>query len=166
MNDVNAKVKANNNLKQAKSKADEETRSEQPAPEFPGLAIPFAFRGLAEASMVRAKENSEKISAVSVEMTGVLRESYLTTSRGAADYGTKVVEIASANARSAFDFVGDLMTTKSMSEIVQLSTAQARKNIDAAYAQNTELWELAQKIAIDSAEPIKQGVSKALQKVT
>jgi hypothetical protein len=58
------------------------------------------------------------------------------------------------------------MGTKSLSEIMELSAVQARKNVDVASAQNKELWDLAQKVAIETAEPIKKSVSRVLQKVT
>jgi hypothetical protein len=85
--------------------------------------------------------------------------------QGAADYGIKVIEISSVNTTSAFDFFTDLLSTKSLSEIMTLSAVQARKNFDVASAQNKELWDLAQKAAIETAEPIKKSVAKALQNV-
>jgi phasin len=133
--------------------------------ELPTMAIPFAFRGLAEQGAVRMKENSERMKAVSEEMTGALRESYLTSAKGAADYGLRVSEIVSANASAAFSFVGDLMTIKSVPEAVQLASTQARKNLETASAQNAELWELARRVATETAEPIKHGVDRILQKI-
>jgi phasin len=98
-------------------------------------------------------------------MAGALRETYSTNAKGAADYGIKVIEISSVNTTSAFDFFTDLLSTKSLSEIMTLSAVQARKNFDVASAQNKELWDLAQKAAIETAEPIKKSVAKALQNV-
>lgn len=126
------------------------------------MALPFVFHGFAEQGVRRVKESSEKMQAVSEEMTGALRESYLTTAKGAADYGLKVVQIANANANSALDFVSDLMTTRSMPEMLNLSTAMARKNLETASAQNLELWEIARRVATETAEPIKQRVGKVL----
>jgi hypothetical protein len=54
---------------------------------------------------------------------------------------------------------------KSPSEFVALSTAQMRKQFDIAFAQNKELFALAQQVATEAAEPIKTGVSKAFNKV-
>ena len=45
------------------------------------------------------------------------------------------------------------------------ATAHARKQFDALNAQTKELTALAQKLATDTAEPIKQGVSTAFKKV-
>ena len=57
------------------------------------------------------------------------------------------------------------MTVKSLSEAVELSTAHARKQFDTLTAQSKDLAALAQKVATDTAEPVKEGVSKAFKKV-
>jgi phasin len=163
VNDVSANVEASNNPKSVKPEINEKQTAEMSLFEWPRMAIPFVLRGLAEQGARRVKESSEKMKAVSEEMTGALSESYLSTAKGTADYGVKVIQIANANAASALDFVGDLMTTKSMSELVQLSSAQTRKNLEAASAQNAELLALVQRVATETAEPIKQ-VSRVLNK--
>jgi hypothetical protein len=60
----------------------------------------------------------------------------------------------------------NLMGTKSLSEIVKLSATQSRENFDVASAQNKDLWDLVQKVATETAEPIKKSVTRALQKVS
>ena len=57
------------------------------------------------------------------------------------------------------------VTSKSPSEVIELSTAHARQQFDTVSAQNKELLALAQKVAIETAEPIKQSVTKAFNKV-
>ena len=99
-------------------------------------------------------------------MADILSETYSTNARVAADYGIKVMEISGANTNSAFDFLSKLMDTKSLSEIVQLSAAQTRKNFEVTSAQNKELWQLARKVATETAEPIKKGFTKVLQKAS
>jgi phasin len=103
--------------------------------------------------------------AASAEMVDAFRETYSTNAKASADYGVKVIEISSVNTKSAFDFLTSLIGTKSMSEIIKLSAGQARKNFDVASAQNMELWGLAQKVATETAEPIKKSVTRVLQKV-
>jgi phasin family protein len=58
------------------------------------------------------------------------------------------------------------MGTKSLSEIVQLSATHSRRNFEATSAQNRELWELAQKVATETAEPIRKGFAGVLQKAS
>ncbi|MBR1225741.1 phasin [Bradyrhizobium sp. AUGA SZCCT0176] len=128
--------------------------------------MPGIFRGIAEQGMVRTKDNYEKLQAASGEIADILSETYSTNAKTSADYGIKVIEIAGANTNSAFDFLAKLMDTKSLSEIMQLSAAQTRKNFEATSAQNKELWQLAQKVATETAEPIKKGLTKVLQKAS
>ena len=54
---------------------------------------------------------------------------------------------------------------KSPSELVELATAHSRTQFETLSAQGKELAGLAQKVATDTAEPIKSGVSKAMKKV-
>jgi phasin family protein len=76
------------------------------------------------------------------------------------------MEISGANTNSAFDFLTKLMDTKSLSEIIQLSATQSRKNFEVMSAQNRELWELARKVASETAEPINKGFTRILQKAS
>jgi len=132
--------------------------------EMPLFAMPGIFNGIAEQSVVRAKESCEKMKATSGEIADILREAYSTNAKAAADYGAKVIQISGANTTSAFDFLTHLMGTKSLAEIIQLSATQSRKSFEVTSAQNKELWELAQKVATETAEPIKKSFTRVLQK--
>jgi phasin len=166
VNDVDMKVEVNTNPPNANVRASEKRGFDMPLFELPKMAMPGVFRGIAENSVVRVKENCEKMKAASGEMADVLRETYSSNAKGTADYGVKIIEISSVYTTSAFDFLTKLMGTKSLSEIMTLSAAQAHKNFDVASAQNKELWDLAQKAAIETAEPIKKSVARILQNVT
>jgi phasin len=133
--------------------------------EIPAFEVPAAFREFAEKGVSQAKANWEKVKAATEETTDLIEDSYTTASKGAADYGIKMIEIGRANTNAAFDFAGQLVTVKSLSEAVELSTAFARKQFDAMSAQSKELTALAQKVATEAVEPIKEGVSSAFKKV-
>ena len=134
--------------------------------ELPFFASPGILNGVTEQSMARAKENYEKLKTASGAITDVLRESYSTNAKGTAEYAAKVIEFSGANTSSAFDFLSHLMGTKSPSEILQLSTTHGRKSFEATAAQSRELWELARKVATETAEPIKKGFASVLQKAS
>ncbi len=95
----------------------------------------------------------------------MLEDTYTTAAKGAADYNLKVIEAARANTNAAFDYARELLDVKSFSEIIELSTAHARKQFDAVSEQTKELAALAQKVATETAEPLKSGVTKAFRKV-
>lgn len=132
--------------------------------EMPLFAVPGVFRGIAGQNVARAKENCEKMKAASEEIADILREACSTNAKSAADCAAKVIEISNANTSSAFDFLTHLMGTKSLSEAIRLSAAQGRKNFELTSAQNKELWELARKVATETAEPIKKSFASVLQK--
>ena len=138
---------------------------EMPNFEMPKMEIPAAFREFAEKSVSQAKENYEKMKSAAEEATDVLEDTYATASKGASDYGLKLIEATRINTNACFDFATQLMAVKSLSEMVELSTAHTRKQFEALTAQTKDLAALAQKVATETAEPIKGSVSKVFAKV-
>jgi phasin len=136
-----------------------------PSFDLPKMEIPAAFREIAEKSVSQAKDNWEKMKVATEEATDLLENSYSNAAKGAADYGLKLIETARVNTNSAFDFAGVLLTAKSLSEVVELSTSHARKQFETLTAQSKELTTLAQKVAAETAEPLKAGVTSAFRKV-
>jgi phasin len=133
--------------------------------DVPKMEIPAAFREIAEKSVSQAKETYERMKTAAEEATDVIEDTYATASKGASEYGLKLIEASRENANAAFDYASELVTAKSVSEVIELSTAHLRKQFDAYSTQAKELAALAQKIATESAEPIKEGVTKAFKKV-
>jgi phasin len=138
---------------------------ELPKFEMPKVEMPAAFREFAERGVAQCKDTYEKMKAAAEEATDVLETTYSTASKGASDYGLKVIEAARVNTNAAFDFAGELIMAKTFSEVVELSSAHARKQFEAFTKQGKELGALAQKVATETAEPIKSGMNKAFSKV-
>ncbi|MGY3606043.1 MULTISPECIES: phasin [unclassified Bradyrhizobium] len=131
--------------------------------DMPLFAIPGVYQNIAEQSMLRAKENCEKMKAASGEIADILKEACSTNAKGAADYVAKLIEISGANTSSALEFLTHLMGTKSLPEIIQLSATHGRKNFEVTSAQNKELWELTQEVAKETAEPIRKSLARVLR---
>ena len=140
-------------------------RFEIPKFEMPKMEVPAAFREFAEKSVSQCKDNWEKMKAATEEATGVIEDSYATASKGCSDYGLKVIEAARANTNAAFDYARELLDVKSFSEVIEISTAHARKQFETVSEQTKELAALAQKVATETVEPFKSGVTKAFRKV-
>ena len=138
---------------------------EMPKFEIPKVEMPAAFREFAERGVAQCKDTYEKMKAAAEEATDVLETTYSTATKGASDYGLKVIEAARMNTNAAFDFAGELITAKSLSEVIELSSAHARKQFETFTEQGKELGALAQKVATETAEPIKSGMNKAFSKV-
>ena len=140
-------------------------RFDLPKFEMPKMEVPAAFREFAEKGVTQAKDNWEKMKAATEEATDLIETSYATASKGATDYGLKLIEVARANMNSALDYATELLAVKSPSEAVELSTGHMRKQFDTLTEQTKELSALAQKVATESAEPIKEGMNSAFKKV-
>ena len=140
-------------------------RFDLPKFEMPKLEVPAAFREFAEKGVTQAKDNWEKMKAATEEATDLIEDSYATASKGAAEYGLKMIEAARANTNATFDFASQLLTVKSLSEAVELSTAHMRKQFDALSGQTKEFNALAQKIATETCEPLKESVTGAFKKI-
>jgi phasin len=138
---------------------------EMPKFDMPKMEVPAAFRDMAEKSISQAKDTYEKMKAAAEEATDVLEDTYATTTKGMSDYGLKMIEVARANTNAAFDYASELFTVKSLAEVVEISTAHARKQFEASTAQTKELAALAQKVFTESCEPMKEGVNKAFKKI-
>ena len=138
---------------------------EMPKFDMPKVEMPAAFREMAERGVAQAKDTYEKMKAAAEEATDVLETTYSTATKGASDYGLKVIEAARANTNAAFDFAGEIMAAKTLSEVVELTNAHARKQFESLSQQTKELGALAQKVATETAEPIKSGMNKAMSKV-
>ena len=136
---------------------------EIPKFDVPNMEVPPAFREFAEKGIAQAKEGYEKLKANAEKTTETLEETYAIASKGYADYGLKLIETARANSNAAFDLMGELMGAKSYSQVLEVSTAFMRNRFDALTAQAKELTAQAQKVATESAEPMKETFAKINQ---
>jgi phasin len=137
---------------------------EMPTFEMPKMEVPAAFREIAEKGIAQARENYEKMKAVAEEATDVLEDTYATASKGASGFGLKLIEHARANSDATFDLMTELMTAKSYAEFVELSSGYMRKQFDTLTAQAKDLAETAQKVATETAEPMKDSFTSVLKK--
>jgi phasin len=159
VNDADVKVETNADPMNETANGNAKLRFDVPFFNIRGL-----FGGFVEQGASRAKENVEKMKAASEEISDGLREACSTNAKGAGDYSAKVIEISNINAKIALEFLSLLADTKSLVDALNLSTTQGRRTFEAAIAQNQELWALAQKLAIETAAPIKQSVDRVMRK--
>ncbi|HVV79426.1 MAG TPA: phasin [Pseudolabrys sp.] len=147
-----------------KTKAKETPKFEAPKFDIPTFEVPAVFREFAEKGLAQAKENYEKVKTLAEDTTDAIEDSYTNASKGASEYGLKLIANARANTNSAFDLLGSLMSAKSYAEVVELSTGYARQQFETLAAQAKELNAVAQKAGTETFEPIKEGFSAAVKK--
>ena len=78
------------------------------------------------------------------------------------DYNLKMIDMAQANTEGVFEFARQLATAKAPSDLVELWTSHARKQLEMLNEQIKELTAIGQKMASESAEPIARSVGDAL----
>ncbi|MCK0196427.1 phasin [Ancylobacter sp. 6x-1] len=135
-------------------------------PKFDGapFEVPAVMREMAEKSVQSAREAYEKMKSSAEETTDLIEDTYATATRGVAEYNTVALESLRTNVNAAFDYFGALLATRNVSEAVELSTSHLRKQFDVLSAQAKELSTIAQKVATETAEPLKASVEKTIKK--
>lgn len=137
--------------------------AQAPKYDLPTLEVPEAVREFAEKGVQQAKDAYDRIKTAAEDATNILEDTYATASKGAAEFNLKALDALRSNINAQFDYVQQLMTVKTLSEAVELSAGHVRKQFDAITAQNKELSALVTKVAADSTEPVKAGVSKTFR---
>ena len=146
-------------------KAGTTPKFELPKFDMPKIEMPEAFRDMAEKGVQQAKDAYARIKTAAEEATDLAEDTYATATKGAAEYNLKALEALRVNMNAAFDYTREFLGAKTPTEAVELSASYTRKQFEALAAQTKDLSALAQKVATETAEPIKSGVSKAMKKV-
>jgi phasin len=107
---------------------------------------------------------NDTMTASTVQATDLIKSSYSTVAKGSQDYNNKIIEFARTNTNAAFDFLQQLSGVKSPSEFMELSTAHAQKQFEVLSTQTKELAAFAQKVTLATTEPLKAGITKAINK--
>src|ERR1700686_949104 len=135
-----------------------------PTDPFSASVIPFEvpeqMRALAEKGVSQARDSYAKFKDVAETHNGTIEAVFASASKGASEYSAKLMEIMKANSTANLEFAQELIGVKSPSEALELWTAHAKKQFETFTAYSKELAELSQKVAAETAEPIKASASK------
>ncbi|MCL2714352.1 MAG: phasin [Alphaproteobacteria bacterium] len=122
--------------------------------------VPEQLRNFAEKSVSQVRENYAKFRDAAESQNGAIEAVFNSASKGASDYAGKLMEFWKANTSSKLDFTQELLSIKSPSEALEMWTNFSRKQAETFSAQAKELTEIAQRVASETAEPIKASASK------
>jgi phasin len=122
--------------------------------------VPEQMRAFAEKGVSQARDNYAKFKDAAETHNVTIEAVFTTAAKGASEYSTKLMEFMKANTTAGLDFAQQLLSIKSPAEAMELWTSHARKQAQVLAAQAKELSELTQKIAAETAEPIKASASK------
>ena len=122
--------------------------------------VPEQVRAFAERGVSQAREGYAKFKDAAEANNGTIEAVFSTVNKGASAYSAKVMEFVKANTTASLDFAQDLFGVRSPAEALELWTSHTRKQLETFTTQAKELAELGQKIATDTAEPIKANAAK------
>jgi phasin len=121
------------------------------------------MRSMIEKGIVETRGAYTKARSAADETNSALEASFVTAKTGAVEINAKVLEALRASADANFDFVKSILGVKSIAAYVTLHSEFARKQIETLTGQTKEIAALAQKVATESAEPIKTQVAKTFK---
>jgi len=147
------------------SAANEAARTMFPHMDMPRVEIPAAYRDLAEKGIAQAKQNYERAKVVTEQASDVFETTVNVATKNMSEYGLRVMDAMRATTNANFDFARSLLSVKSPSEAVELSTSHARKQFEALTTQSKDLAALAQKLSTETVQPMRAGMDKALRAV-
>jgi phasin len=121
------------------------------------------MRSMIEKGIVETRGAYTKARSAADETNSALEASFVTAKTGAVEINAKVLKALRASADANFDFVKSILGVKSIADYVTLHSEFARKQIETLTGQTKDIAALAQKIATESAEPIKTRVAKTFK---
>ena len=135
-----------------------------PTDPFSASIIPFEVpeqvRAFAEKGVSQAREGYAKFKDAAEAHNGTIEAVFSSANKGASTYSAKVMEFVKTNTTTSLDFAQELFGVKSPSDAFALWTNHSRKQLETFQSQAKELAELAQRVAAETAEPIKANASK------
>lgn len=118
-------------------------------------------RKSAEESLEKSREAYERFRTSAEEATASLEASYNSANKGLSALHAKTIEAFRSNASASFELIKAVVTARSLSEAIQLHNDHAIKQFETFSAQVKDLSDLAQKVANNTAEPLKSTLNKA-----
>jgi phasin len=131
--------------------------------DMPKVEVPEVMRAFAEKSVQQAKDVYARMKTAAEETTDALEDTYSNATRGATEFNLKALEALRTNVNASFDYTRELLGSKSLAEAVELSASHMRRQFEELSSQAKTLSSLAQKVATETAEPIKSGMARTVK---
>jgi phasin len=120
-------------------------------------------RKAVEKGFVDTRGAYDKAKIAAEEATRAVESSYSTAAKGIVEVNGKALQALRANTEANLDFVKSAFGVKSVSELAALQREHASRLLEAISIQAKEIVALAQKVASESAEPIRRHVAKTFK---
>lgn len=119
-----------------------------------------SFRELAEKSVNQSKDAFAKVKEASEDATKTIEATLEKAQAGTVELGLKAIDAVRSNAESTFSHMEALLGVKSVSELIELQTAFARKQAEVAVEQIKAMQETSRKVAEEVSKPSKTAAEK------
>ncbi len=129
----------------------------------PSFEVPAAVREFAEKSVNQARDAYAKLKTSADDATALVGETLETAREGTLAIGLKAVDAAKVNSDASFSFARDLFGAKTMSDVIELQSAFARKQFDTLAGQFKEFQALTEKLVTDTTKPVTDKVQKTFK---
>jgi phasin len=131
----------------------------------PNFEVPAAFREFAEKSVSQARDAYAKLRTATEEATGLVEETFENARDGAMAIGMKAIDTAKVNSDASFALAHDIFGAKTMSEMIELQSAFARKQFETMSAQMKEFQALGEKYISTTTKPVSAKVEKTMKEL-
>lgn len=131
-----------------------------PAPSF---EVPAAFREFAEQSVAQARDAYDRLRTATEEASGLVEQTFESARDGALAISVKAIDAAQTNSDASFAFARDMFSARTVSEVVELQSAFARKQFEAMSTQMKDLQALGEKYVAATTRPMADKVEKTMK---
>ena len=125
--------------------------------------VPAAVREFTEKSVSQVRDAYDKLKSAADEATSLVGETIETAREGTFAIGLKAVDAAKSNSDASFSFARELFGAKTMSDVIELQSAFARKQFDAFTSQFKEFQALTEKLVTETTKPVTEKVEKTFK---
>src|ERR1051325_2246648 len=130
---------------------------------FGAFQFPNAFRELAEKSVTQARDTYAKLKTAAEDATDLVESTVEAAREGAFALSVKALDAAKTNSDASFALARELFGARTLSEVIELQSAFARRLFESTTAQIKESQERAEKVVTDTTKPVAEKVEKSLR---
>ncbi|HEY8578796.1 MAG TPA: phasin family protein [Beijerinckiaceae bacterium] len=120
------------------------------------------LRQSSEATLQQGRAMYDRLKQTAEETTGSFETAFETAKGGVVEINMKAIETLKANTDAAFGYMRALAGVKSFTELMELQSEHARRSCETFAAQSRDFAQMAQKVADDSAAPLKNVLGRPL----
>ncbi len=120
------------------------------------------LRCASEEALVQTRAAYDKVKHAAEDVTDTIETSYVNVTRGIGELNQKALEGLKAQADASLEHFKALAAARSIPEALSLQTDFARKQFEVISNQMKEMTALAQKVAVEAAEPLKASFEKSM----